>query len=199
MAIHDLLWGCPLCGTEGRLRTRRRVTTCAACGVRFRRARGAAIAAQTPDGRTLVRTAAAWVDRSPPPAPPGPADSLGPERAILRIAEEAVALRPGGVFAGWGERFGPKRPGRATLTPESLLFHEDGGTSHEWPIDRFTAVQPTSSALQVKTRDAPVAFFQFLEGSVRRWEFWIQHRLRALHTAAGRGDIVEFQPRITTR
>jgi hypothetical protein len=199
VAIHDLMWGCPLCGGEGRLRTRRRVTTCQACGAHFRRADGAAIAAETPDGRTQVRTAAAWLDRAPPPVPPGPSDSLGPERAILRISDGVTAVRPGGVFAGWGERFGPRRAGTATLTPESLVFREDRGALHVWPIDRLTAVQPTSSALQIKARGAPVAYFKFLEGSVRRWEYWIQHRLRSLYGAAGRGDIVEFQPRISTR
>lgn len=199
MAIRDLLWGCPLCGTEGRLRTRGRITNCVACGARFSRAEGAAILAATPDGRRHEATAATWVDRMVPPVPPGPEETLGPELAILRIAERPVAVRPGGVFVGWGERFGPRQKGSATLTPDSLVFEENSGTRHEWRLDTFTAVQPTSSALQVKTRGAPVAYFRFFESSVRRWEHWIQHRLRAIYRDTGRGEIVEFQPRISTR
>jgi hypothetical protein len=200
MAIRDLLWGCPLCGTEGRLRDRGSVTVCKACGARLRRGAGAAIIAATPDGREREESPAAMVDRLPPPVQPAAEETLGPERATLRIAEQPVAFRPGGVFVGWGERFSPRRAGTAALTPESLVFQEEGGGApHEWRLDAFTAVQPTSSALQIKTRDDPVAYLDFFESSVRRWEFWIQHRLRTLYRDGGKGEIVEFQPRISTR
>ena len=199
MAIRDLLWGCPLCGSEGSLRNRGHSTHCGTCGARLRRADGANILASTPDGREQRRTPAEWVDALRPPVPPGPDESLGPEKAVLRIAERPVAVKPGGTFVGWGERFGPKRQGTATLTPEGMLFRETDGTTHQWRLDAFTAVQPTSSALQIKTRGEPVAYFKFLESSVRRWEHWIQQRLRALYHDTGRGEIVEFQPRISTR
>lgn len=199
MAIRDLLWGCPLCGTEGGLRTDGRVTACTTCGARYTRAEGASIRAVTRDGRVQEDTPAAWLDRLPPPRPPAADETLGPERAILRIAEEPVAFRPGGTFVGWGERFGPKRQGSVSLAPDALVFQEAGGARREWRIDRMTAIQPTSSALQVKTRSEPVAWFKFLDSSVRRWEHWIQHRLRHLYRESGRGEIVEFQPRISTR
>jgi hypothetical protein len=199
VAIRDLLWGCPLCGTEARLRTTGRTTRCEACGATLRRGEGAAIRATTADGRTLEETAARWIERSPAVRPPAARETLGPERAILRIAERPVAFRPSGTFVGWGERFGTKRQGSVTLTPDGLVFDEDGGARHEWPFDSLTAVQPTSSALQVKSRGGPVAWLRFLDSSVRRWEHWIQHRLRTLYRETGRGEIVEFQPRISTR
>jgi hypothetical protein len=199
MALRDLMWGCPLCGREGRLRSRLRTTHCEACGATFRRGEGATIVGRPAGGVEEVGSAAAWLDRTPAAAPPAPDHSLGPERAFLRLAEAPIAVRPHGDFVGWGERFGPKRHGLASLTPTDLVFRQGDGTTHRWPLDRITAVQPTGNSLQVKVRDQPVAYFRFFESSVRRWEHWIHHRLRHLHRQAGRGEIVEFQPRISTR
>ena len=124
---------------------------------------------------------------------------MGPERAILRIAGAARPYHARGELIGWGERFGSKLRGHVRLTPDALIFRQAEWTEREWPLARLTAVQPTSSALQVKVRDQPVAYLKFLDGSVRLWEHRIQQRLRTLYQERGWGEIVEFQPRITTR
>jgi hypothetical protein len=199
MAIADLLWACPLCGRERGLRSDDRSSTCRGCGTSFRRARGAAILARRPDGTEDCRAASDWLETLPPLSAANQPAKIGPERAILRLAGPHVAVRTRGAFVGWGERFGPRLHGRVLLTSDALAFETDRGAAYDWPLDRLTGVQPTSSALQIKARDRPVAFLRFLEGSVRLWEHHIQHRLRMLFRDTGRGEIVEFQPRISTR
>ena len=61
------------------------------------------------------------------------------------------------------------------------------------------AVQASSSSLQVYTLAQELVHFRFLEDSAFRWDCLLQETLRAAYRAAGKGEIVEFQPRITVR
>lgn len=187
-----------MCGRVDGLRNDDGDAACTGCGAIFRRDAGAAIAVRTA-GREEVRPAAAWLDALPDLTLDDPHAPIPPQRAVVRIGRPGRPLRFRGRYIGHGERFGEKRTGRISLTAEALVFEPDGGQPLRWPLECITAVQPTSSALQVKARAMPVASFRFLEGSVRYWEFQIQERIRARYRAEGRGEIVEFQPRICTR
>ena len=99
---------------------------------------------------------------------------------------------------GWIETFGPFRDGLIALDEDGLSFR-GADLTLQWPLDQITAVQPTSSALQIKARAQPVAALRFLEGSVRLWEDRLQTAIRELWRRAGRGEITEFQPCIRTR
>jgi hypothetical protein len=85
------------------------------------------------------------------------------------------------------------------LTGRSLTFAPTEGQPQQWPLDAVAAVQPSSSALQIRMRGGPVVLFRFPEASVRLWDETIQEALRRLYRSTGRGEILEFQPRISVR
>lgn len=197
MAIKDLFWACPLCQAVGALRTAGRRDRCAQCGASFRRGRGALIVAETVAGARLEQEPAEWLRRLEASVNGGP-PILGPERARVRVAAAARPLRGRGELMGWIESFGPFHDGMIALVEHGLTFRGPD-LAMDWPLDRITAVQPTSSALQVKARGQPVAAIRFLEGSVRLWEDRLQTAIRALWRRTGRGEISEFQPCIRGR
>jgi len=206
MAIRDLLWACPLCGLEGGLRRTGRWEACRGCGARFRRGRGASIIAQAADGTTRIHAAAEWADRLPgieeymsrlePRTPDG---VLRQSRVRARVAVGESVIRLGSTYLNRIERFGPPRDGVLALCADRLRFTPDAGEAEEWIFDEVTAVQPSSSTLQVKARRRPVVSFRFPEDSARFWEELLCAVIRRHYRATGRGEIIEFQPRIVTR
>ncbi|HEX7118733.1 MAG TPA: hypothetical protein VF212_08100 [Longimicrobiales bacterium] len=206
MAIRDLLWACPLCGTEGGIRPARKGEACGACGARFRRGRGSSIVAETAGGEARTLPAAAWADLLPDieaterfrvDGEPGRVLHRARTRARFAVAEAVVRL--GLRYMNRIERFGPPSDGELVLHADRLSFAPDDGAPEAWAFDEITAVQPSSSTLQVKARGRPVASFRFPEDSARFWEELLCAALRRHYRAAGRGEIVEFQPRIATR
>lgn len=120
--------------------------------------------------------------------------------AILREAEDAWPLKEGRRLLGFVERFGEKIPGTVSLDAQAIRFAPDaGGGGRVWPLLDVTAVQPASSALQLKVAGQHVVTLRFIDSSVRLWEQRIQEGLRRAYRAAGRGEIVEFQPRVSFR
>ncbi|HEX7090215.1 MAG TPA: hypothetical protein VF192_08765 [Longimicrobiales bacterium] len=205
MAIRDLLWACPLCGAEESIRPTGRRETCRACGATFRRARGAEIEATPAGGGPIVHPAAEWVRRLPPVRLPGEGEE-GDAETLYRTAPVearfAVAYTPvrrGRLFIGRVERFGPPRAGTLELTSHALAFAPEAGAPCRWPLEEIAAVQPSSGVLQIKPRREPVVTFRFREGSVRLWQELIETALRRFYRRTGRGEIVEFQPRVSTR
>jgi hypothetical protein len=162
-----------------------------------RRGRGANIVVEVDGAPPLVRPAWEWCDRLPEPEVGDSAEPAG--AAVLREADRARPLRQGNELLGFVERFGPPAPGRLTLTADELRFLPEHGRARTWRLLDVTAVQPASSALQLKPRDQPVVTLRFLDCSVRLWERRIQDRMRTAFRAAGRGEIVEFQPRVSFR
>lgn len=221
MALPDLLWACPACGEDRGLDDD---GVCAACDTRFARGRGSTIVATAPDGTTTVRSARKWLDRLPDPAslvgcggagdagPTGDAGDVGdaggkaaPE-AVVRSA--AAAVRPvtaeQAVFGETGylnrvEVFGDPVPGRLTLTCDALRVAREGEGEEVWPLEALTAVQASSSSLQLKRRGAPLVAFRFENDSVYLWEQLLHAALRDFYGRTGRGEILEFQPRIVAR
>lgn len=206
MAIRDLLWACPLCGAEESLRPHDGGEACRPCGATFRRGRGAEIAAVPPGGGApIVRHAAEWVRTLPPVRLPGEGEEGGGETLYRRARVEArfatgyTPVRRGRLFLGRVERFGPARAGTLELTSHALAFAPEGGAPCRWPLEEIRAVQPSSGVLQIRPRGEPVVTFRFVEGSVRLWQELIEAALRRFYRRTGRGEIVEFQPRICTR
>lgn len=201
MAIRDLLWACPECGVEGGLRSLGRGETCAACGTRYRRGEGALIEAERPRSGRQKLPAVAWVDRLPQlsvEARLHGKEVIHEERTLARFAEGEAVVRQGGSYLNRIERFGPKVAGALTLEAARLVFRREGGEGRAFPFERLTAVQPSSSTLQIKARDAALASFRFPDGSARFWEELLTAALRRHYRTTGRGEIVEFQPRIVT-
>lgn len=201
MAIRDLLWACPLCGLQGGLRPDRKGETCSGCGARFRRARGAIIEASTRDGRTTRRSATDWAAALPAaPAPEFPADGiLRRDRVQVRFAEREDPVYRAGEFIGAVERFGPVRPGDLMLEEAALSLRLDDGEERRWPLDTVQALQVSSGSVQIRPPRGSVVAFRFPNSSARLWEESIAAALRARYRATGRGEVVEFQPRIVAR
>lgn len=205
MAIRDLLWACPLCRTQDALRPGGRDEVCASCGARLRRARGAEIEVTPVGGRPIQRHAAEWAAELPPVRLPdeeqgSPGDAeYRRSPAVARFVVRLEPVRAGGRYLGRVERFGPPVDGTLVLTARALTFTPVGGEPHVWPLEAIAAVQPSSGALQVRVRKGPVVLFRFGEASVRLWEETIQAALRRHYHVTGRGEIVEFQPRVSLR
>ncbi len=186
--IRDLLWGCVICGAFESLRMVDRIETCEKCGAKYRRSHGAQIAVEV-DGRGIeTRTAAEWTEQLPPIEPTGSAECLA------RVAESDMPVAGYGEYLGRVERFGEFQFGRLELTENSLTFRaREGAGSFAWPLSEITAVQPSSTSLQIKARRRPVAAFKFVDSSSRLWEERIQLALRQHYSPR---HIMEFQPRI---
>jgi hypothetical protein len=123
---------------------------------------------------------------------------VGPETAVVRVGAVQEPIWNTGEFLGCVERFGPREPGSLRLDDQRLQFDRPGRPPYVWRLEVITAVQPSSTALQIKAKGQPVAAFRFVESSVRVWEAWIQEAVRRRYRSLGRGEITEFQPRIRT-
>jgi len=137
----------------------------------------------------------------PPEEGQGAPDDLEYRRseAVARFVVGFEPVRAGGRYLGKVERFGPPVQGTLVLTGRSLTFTPAEGQQHQWPLDAVAAVQPSSSSLQIRMRGGPVVVFRFPGASVRLWDEMIQEALRRLYRSTGRGEILEFQPRISVR
>lgn len=94
----------------------------------------------------------------------------------------------------WGD---PSR-GRLELRKDRVVLTEEGEEPEEWPLETLTAVQASSSTLQLNRRGEELVSFRFLDDSIHLWEELVHAVLRAFYRRTGRGTIVEFQPRIAT-
>lgn len=104
------------------------------------------------------------------------------------------------------EVFGEKTRGILTLLADGLIVGVDGvqeGQEEDredwWGLETLTAVQTSSKSLQLKRRDAPLVSFRFLDDSLFLWEQLLRAALRDFYARTGRGEILEFQPRIVAR
>lgn len=196
MAVRDLLWGCPFCGTGGRIRKRRRHEQCMECGARFHRGRGATIIGRS-GGTERVGTAAEWLARlGPPRTPPTAPDGriLGPERVAVKSTTGQEPLRSGDAFLGWIETYGPTRKGMLELRADGLHFQPRRGAAEHWSFDLITGLQPASSAIQVGFR-GHMTSVRFVEGSVRLWTHAVGGLLREHYRRDGM-QVLELQPHI---
>ncbi|HUH13003.1 MAG TPA: hypothetical protein VMK65_07820 [Longimicrobiales bacterium] len=196
MALRDLLWACPLCGTEEAIEPAGRAEACRHCGARYRRGPGATIEARRPDGGSERAPGPAWLERLPAITvfPPPAQRRETPVRARFGAGERPV--RRGGRLLGFHEVLGEAVDGTLILEPGRLTFRSAGGERHAWPFDALTAIQPSSSTVQVKARGEAVVSFRFPATSARFWEELLQEALRLWYRERCRGEIREFQPRI---
>jgi hypothetical protein len=195
MAIHDLLWACPDCHAYASIRTDGREEVCTRCNSRFRRGSNSSIMAIRPDGSREARTAVEWEARLPPIDAPNTDGTLGPDSATIRIGQSKRPVLEGKRLLGFAERFGPKTPATLRLDPGTLEVDVAGSQGFQWALEELTAVQPSSSALQLNTRTTLLSV-RFENASVRRWEAVLCRFLRERARELGRGDVAEFQPRI---
>jgi hypothetical protein len=121
------------------------------------------------------------------------------ERVLVRLAHGSKPYRHSGIYLGEVEYFGDPLPGLLELNSEALVFTPAQGPAVTWALDELTAVQPSSTTLQLKIRHGPVVSLRFPEGSPLLWEERVRNAVQASYTRAGKGEIAEFQPRIVCR
>ena len=198
MALRDLLWACPLCGTEGAVADGGSGEACRHCGAGFRRAAAAEIEARRPDGRRERAPGPRWVERLPPLTVFPEATRRRECAVTARFSQGDAPVRRHGRLLGFREVLGPPEAGTLVLEPGRLTFRGDDGAHRVWPFDALTAIQPSSSSVQVKARGEGVVSFRFPAASARFWEELLQGALRLWYRERGLGEIREFQPRIVT-
>lgn len=204
MALKDVLYRCPLCGHEP-TGGRKDHVHCPSCERHFLRGPAPArIQVRGPgEDRTVpARELVQAVHRRAGPVPRESDDGgMGGEEARVRVrwavGEDAVRFR--GELLGFTERLGSASEGRIRLTATALALTQSGQDRRRWNLLDLRAIQASSSSLQVYTVDEELVHFRFLEDSAFRWESLLQETLRATYREAGKGEIVEFQPRITVR
>ncbi|HSJ14903.1 MAG TPA: hypothetical protein VK939_10840 [Longimicrobiales bacterium] len=201
--MKDLLWACPSCHAIESIDLSGR---CARCRARFRRGRGARIRFEREGAIAEELDARAWLARLPWPEIDAEGSALPtglrpPFQATvsLRRAVDERALRSAGDYLGRAEIMGPPETGVLRLDEQSLAFSAESGGGWERPLTALAAIQPASSAIQLRLRAETVISARFRTGSVRLWEQRLKYCVRLAWRAAGRGEIVEFQPSIRSR
>ncbi|HEX9107947.1 MAG TPA: hypothetical protein VF832_11980 [Longimicrobiales bacterium] len=221
MAIRDLLWACPLCGAVDGIKPAKDTERCTHCDTVFLRAGGSMIQAVGADGVTTTRPAGEWADMLPP-EPPGPAAGReGPagregvpspaaaderaspvwrsDRVFARFAVGEEAIRHHSVYLGMMERLAKPKEGTLTLTSDALRLKLDNGEVRVWPLEDVAALQASGRTVQVRPRRQPIVSFSFPDTSARLWDESIAAALKQCWRRLGRGEIIEFQPRIVAR
>jgi hypothetical protein len=199
MAIRDFLYACVECGREGGIKPGRERETCVQCGTHYRRVAGSRIQVERPTGSTEVKHPADWFDLLEAQRPRSIVHTERRERVAIRLAHSSKPVRHRGIYLGQVEQFSAPETGWLTLTPNQLRFEPDGGPERIWPLDQLSAVQPSSTALQLKIRHGPVLSLRFLDASPLLWEERVRSAVQALYARNGQGEIREFQPRIVCR
>ena len=201
MPLVDLIYRCPLCGADAMREENDRVAGCRACARVYEHIpeRGR-IRVEGQDGSVFEVDAEDLVAGAARADVSGVADPTPVSvDAVARVAREEEAVIHRNSLIGFVESRGPALSGRLTLHPDRIDFHPDAGADRTWALLDVRAVQTASASVQISPLEGGVVTFRILGDSPRRWEELIRTRLREAWRAAGRGEILEFQPRIRTR
>ncbi len=208
MPLRHLLYRCPTCGHDPTSGVGD-VAECPACGASYRRGRAdparilvvpgdGAEGREVPPGELVDAMEELGGPRTAARAPDG---SLRYEAEVetRRSEEVEIPLHHRGEVLGFVERLGDAEEGRLVATADSLSLLRNGDPVSHWNHLDIGAIQASSSALQVSTRENRVFHFRFVEDSPKRWEDLLRWLVAEAYRREGRGEVVEFQPRIVTR
>ena len=204
MALIDLCYRCPQCGHDP-MGGEGDAAWCESCGIRIERSRGRLLLSLAERDQRFDVSAADLCRRIDEHGGPvtratredGTLEYSARARISWRVSERAVRYR--GVLRGFVESMGPPAPG--TVTVDRDRVHVDPGGRHagSWHHLDLGAVQASSSSLQLSLPDDQLVQLRFLDDSPRRWETLMRRLITDAYERAGRGRVVEFQPRIVTR
>lgn len=207
MSLRDLLYRCPSCGQDP-VEGRKDRVRCPACHTIYERGGGPArIRVRVRDGEPRSVPAHRLVQSVQDQGGPFPAART--EDGSIRYESEARVRRARGEGAvhyrghllGFAEKLEKGRTATLRLADDILEVTETGGegVASRWNVLDLRAVQASSSSLQIYTVAGDLVHFRFVDASPVRWEALLQGVLRRAYRKAGRGEIVEFQPRITVQ
>ncbi len=205
MPLWHFLYLCPECGFDP-MEGKGDRAWCSSCGVRFHRDREGELKLARPDGTQEVRTGPELAEAIDGFG--GPLSRARYEggkirygaRAALRLLNGEAPVRRGGQLLGYHELLDGARVGHVEVDPEGVSFDpETDGTALRWPLMELKSLQASSAAIQLGHPEHGLAEFRFFSDSPRRWEDLLARLIRDAWRRAGRGEIVEFQPRIVAR
>ena len=203
VALLDLLYRCPECGHDPMDGEGDRVR-CPSCGVRIRRT-SSGLEVESADSILRETTNAAILSKRLDTHGGAMTRALQPGGVLMysatvmvawRISETAVRYR--GVLRGFTESMGPPVRGTVTVDREEVAVEDGRRDSGRWRHLDICAVQVSSAALQLSLPDDRLVQLRFLDDSPRRWEELMRRLVTEAYQRAGRGGVVEFQPRIVT-
>ena len=130
-------------------------------------------------------------------------------RVLVRFSQGELPVRRSGRLIGFRERMGVPREARLELSADILTLWPGGkggsaGPVHgveplgRWELIEIGAVQTSSNYLQLAIRGEGLMSLRFPQDSPKRWEERLQAAIRALYRETGRGEIMEFQPRVVS-
>jgi 1-acyl-sn-glycerol-3-phosphate acyltransferase len=205
MGLTRFLYRCPSCGADP-LQGVGDEATCSECGHSFRRGRAhSTVEVTTPEGQTRSVVASELAEAIA--AFGGPMSRALQEDGRIRYAAKARARRSGredpvyhaGALLGFSEQRGEAVDGELTALDEAVRFTPDDGAPREWTYLEISSLQASSSSVQIASDDGSVVQFKFPEDSSRRWEDLLRGLISRAWEGAGRGRVVEFQPRVLVR
>lgn len=223
MPLLYLLYRCPRCGNDA-MEGGGDEARCPACGTEYARGgEGGRLRVREKEGsewsvasHRLAAAVDAWNDRATDGIV-GDGRGAGVIRAasveVRRARTEAPVAFKGEVL-GFVEQLGPPSEGVLELSSLGLVLRSvlesegsEGGSVEGrggdadgvWPLLDLRAIQTSSSSLQISPSTGGIVQFRFRGDSPRRWEDLLRRALREAYRQAGRGEILEFQPRIVTR
>ena len=204
MALIDLCYRCPQCGHDP-MSGEGDAAWCASCGIRIERSRGRLLLSLPGRDMPFQVNAADLCRRIDEHGGPitratrddGTVEYSARARISWRVSEQAVRYR--GVLRGFAESMGPATPGTITVDRERVHVGCGDRQAGSWRHLDLGAVQASSSSLQLSLPDDQLVQLRFVDDSPRRWETLMRRLIAEAYEGAGRGRVVEFQPRIVTR
>jgi len=198
MSLVTFLYRCPECGHDP-LHGEGDRALCDSCGVRFERGKRGQIRA----GGSIrpARDLALAIEEFG-----GPLTAATLPDGSISYATRVAATRCVGMdpiqgldeFMGFAERWDQPTLGTLEVTDAAVSFSPDGeGEGGDVSLLGLHAIQTASSALQLVTASG-LTQYRFLDDSVMRWESLLRMLVRQSWADAGRGRVVEYQPRIVT-
>lgn len=225
MALHDLLYRCPLCGHDPTdPKEAGDEVICPSCGARMtweadsgRGRKRVRVEHRFPEGAGASVQVHLLTDRIAAMGGAIPA-ALGPDGILrctdeirIRWVEREKAVRYRRSLVGFRELLGRAgSPARLELEGSLLRVRplhatddsagQGGGEPwFDWDLADVQALQAMTSALQVTLSGGRVVVLAFESASARRWDDLIRAALQRTWLREGRGVITEFQPRIRAR
>ena len=191
--IRDLLWACVVCGAEESIEVQDKVERCRQCGARYERGAGSEIVVTGQGSAPVAKQPREWVKQLPAPTLTGSAE------CHVRFATTDTPIHSFGQYFGRFESFGEPVRGTLVLNEDHVRFTSGSDLLYNVKLIDLTAIQLSSSSLQLKARRQPLLTIKFTKASPRMWDERLQMAVREAYRKAGLGDVVEFQPRVVCR
>lgn len=202
MALTDLCYRCPKCGhhpMDGRGDRAR----CRSCGTRVARRRGRLFVSGANDETHEVEASKLLQDielqEEFGDGAFRPAASFACSARVLvawRDKERAIWYK--GTLRGFSESMAPGAWGTVAAGRDQVGIEAASVESGRWSYLELRAVQASSSSLQLSLPGGRLVQLRFAADSPRRWEEMLRALVRDAYRRAGRGVVLEFQPRIET-